>query len=124
MTNLELFKKLNKEQQMEIIHILANFSKVHVEYYNGQYHISTSYCLMAKYPSDYKMLNEFTSKEFKLDSMDYGNRWYRFWNEKERNGENNECYKINGKIHGKWQDEFEAMLEPEYQKALNNYLEK
>ena len=122
MTNKELFNLLTKEQQMDIVQTLAAFNKVHVEYYNGKYHITTSYCLMSNYPKDFKILNEFTSKEFYPNGIDYSGRWYRFWNEKERNGEENETYMINGDIHGKWQDEFEDMLEPEYQQARNYFL--
>jgi len=125
MTNKELFNQLNKEQQMEIIKTLMAFDEVHVEYYNGKYHITTNYVLLAKYPSDYKMLNEFTKKEFyEKINFNYFDKWYDFVEAKKRNGEKNSSYRDEkGEVHGKWQDEFEKSCEPIYQQALNNYLE-
>lgn len=122
MTNQELFNLLSKEQQFELIHTLACYNNAHVEFYEGEYHISTSYCLRATYPSDHKVLNKFSSKEFYPNGIDYHNAWYRFWNEKEAKGEKNEIIDLpNGDFTGKWQQEFEQMLEPKYQEAYRYF---
>ena len=67
MTNKEFFKTLDKNIQMDIIQTLRSYNKVHIEFYYGEYHVTTNYTLMAKYPSDYKMLNEFKAKEFDFE---------------------------------------------------------
>lgn len=114
MTNKEFFKTLNKEQQLEIVSTLSCYDKVHVEFYNGEYHITTSWSLLAKYPKDFKVLNEFKNSEFNYDGHDYNNEWYEFWNAKERKGLKN--------TEGKWQDEFEELWQPIYNKAREEYL--
>ena len=124
MTNKELFNQLTKEQQMEIVKTLACFNECHIEYYNGKYHISTSYCLMANYPSDYKVLNKFHTKEFYPNGIDYNNQWYNFWREKEAKGETNQIIDLpNGGFTGKWQQEFEHLFEKNYQKAYKHFMQ-
>lgn len=123
MTNKELFEKLSKEQQLELVKTLASFDKAHVEFYNGEYHIHTSFCIRVKYEDDFKVLNTFTTKEFYPHGINKELDWYYFWNEKERNGEENECYEVNGEIHGKWQDEFEESYLPIHEEAIKNYLQ-
>ena len=124
MTNLELFKLLDKETQLNLVQTLAAFEKCHVTYYSGKYHVETAVYLLGKYPVDYKAFdNEFYSKEFYQNTMWYHNAWYNFINEKERNGEENEIITVNGKHDGKFQYEFETnFAAPRYEKALQDYL--
>jgi hypothetical protein len=123
MTNKELFKKLTAKQQMEMVKHLACYNKAHIEFYNGEYHITSAYCLLAKYPEDYKVLNEFESKEFYPNGVNYELEWFYFWNDKEKKGEKNEIIDLpDGSFTGKWQQEFEDLFEPRYQKALRYFL--
>lgn len=119
MTNKEFFKTLDKNIQMDIIQTLRSYNKVHIEFYYGEHHATTNYTLMAKYPSDYKVLNEFEAKEFDFEGHNYELEWYDYWNEKERKGEKNEI--INGR--GKWQLEFENLWKLIIERAYNKYIE-
>lgn len=119
MTNKEFFKTLDKNIQMDIIQTLRSYNKVHIEFYYGEHHATTNYTLMAKYPSDYKVLNEFEAKEFDFEGHNYELEWCDYWNEKERKGEKNEI--INGR--GKWQLEFENLWKPIIERAYNKYIE-
>ena len=115
MTNKELFKTLSKENQMSIVKTLACYDKVHVEFYNGEYHITPHWTLLAKYPKDHKILNEFKKSEFDFQGRDYFYEWYIFCEQKENKGEKNK--------NGAWQAEFEKHWLSIYEKAIEKYKE-
>lgn len=124
MTNKELFNLLTKEQQRQVVSTLAVYEKCHITFYNGEYHVETAYYLLGKYPEDFKTFdNEFQSKEFYKDTMWYHNAWYRFLQEKERQGEENDIITVNGKHEGKFQHEFETGYADKIrEEALQQYL--
>lgn len=115
MTNKEFFKTLNKEKQMEIVKTLTCYDRVHVEFYNGDYHITPNWTIRVSYPKDHKILNEFEAKEFDFEEHNYELEWYDFWNEKKRKGETNK--------NGSWQIEFENLWKPIIEKAHKKYIE-
>ena len=99
MTNKELFKTLSKENQMEIVKTLASYDKVHVEFYNGHYHITPNWSILEKYPSDYEILNEFKKSEFDFDGHNYDLEWYK------------DGYKDREAFNKRWNEIFEKEVE-------------
>ena len=115
MTKKQLFNLLNKEQQMDVVKTLACYDEVHIEFYNGEFHVEINWTLRSGYPRDFKFLGEFKREDFyKEINCNYELDWYNFWNNKERKGEVNN--------HGTWQKDFEKLYEPIYQQAYNYFI--
>lgn len=115
MAKKDLFKNLTQEQQMQIVKTLAAYDKVHVEFYNGEYHVTTIYVLAAHYPADLKVLDEFHAREFYPNGSTYFDDWYDFLSKKKASGQKNE--------NGIFQKEFEEAWASKYQKALDYFME-
>lgn len=121
MTNKDLFEKLPYETRMQVVKTLAAYNKVHVDWDQNGYTVNTSHVL-TRQPRGEIRFAEFEAKEFYPKGSRYHLDWYLFCRSKEKAGEKNETYKINGEWHGKWQDEFEEIQKPKYEAAYNYFL--
>lgn len=115
MAKKDLFKNLTQEQQMQIVKTLAAYDRVHVEFSNGEYHVTTMYTLLAVYPKDHQVLDEFYAREFYPKGSTYLDDWYDFVSQKKASGQKNQ--------NGSFQKEFEEAWAPKYQKALAYFME-
>lgn len=61
------FEDLNEEVKASVKRMLRAYNESHVTFYNGEYHVSAGVALLAKYPSDYKVIGDYKAKDIYTD---------------------------------------------------------